>query len=108
MSDGQPFSDEKMYRTTINSYQYFGTTLSRTIGITNKEMRERLNGSSPADSRYYMITALALSKEAGQEYRVPKVTDWKLVPRDIVSGCLAKDTVSSNKTETNTSINRTN
>lgn len=108
MSDGQPFSDDKMYRTTINSYQYFGTTLSRTIGITPKEMRERLNGSSPADIRYYMITALALNRETGQEYRVPKATDWKLVPRDIVAGCLAKDTVSSNKSETNTFLNRTN
>jgi len=105
MSDGQPFSDEKMYRTTINSYQYFGTTLSRAIGITPKEMRERLNGSSPADIRYYMITALALGKESGIPYNVSRMTDWKLVPRDIVRGCLAKDTVNSNKTETKTSLN---
>ena len=105
MSDGQPFSDDEMYRTTINSYQYFGTTLSRAIGITPSQMRERLNGSSPADIRFYMITALALYKETDQPYRVPRMTDWKLVPRDIVSGCLAKDTVSSNKTTTNTSLN---
>ena len=108
MSDGKPFDPDRMYRTTINSYQYFGTSMCRVIGITPKEMRERLNSSSPADIRFYMITALALSRESNRGYTVPDMTQWELVPREIVSGCLAKDTVSINNNVTRTSINRTN
>ena len=96
MSDGRPFEPDKMYRTTINSNQYSGTTLCRVIGLTPKEMRGRLVVSSPADIRYYMITRISLSREAGMAYAVPVMSQWKLVPQDIVSGCLAKDTVGFN------------
>lgn len=96
MSDGKPFDPDKMYRTTVNSKQYSDTPLSRMAGITNKEMRERMVVSSPADIRYYMITRIALSREADKAYTVPVESQWKLVPQDIVSGCLAKDTVGFN------------
>lgn len=96
MSDGKPFDAEKMYRTTINSNQYSGTTLPRIIGITPKEMRERFNNSSSADIRFYMLTNLALCHEMGRAYTVPEKSNWKLVPEDIVSECLAKDTVGFN------------
>lgn len=96
MSDGKPFDPDRMYRTTVNSKQYSDTPLSRMIGITNKEMRDRMVVSSPADIRYYMITRIALSREAGAAYTVPVESHWKLVPPDIVSECLAKDTVGFN------------
>ena len=108
MSDGTPFDPDRMYRTTINAHQYFGTSLPRLIGVTPAEFRSRLNSSSPADIRFYMITAIALSHETGQKYVVNRMTDWSLVPRDIVSDCLAKDTVNFNNTEARTSFNRTN
>ena len=96
MSDGKPFDPDKMYRTTMNGNQFTGTSLCRVIGLTPKEMRERLVVSSPADIRYYMITRIALSRDADMAYRIPVVSQWKLVPQDIVSGCLAKDTVGFN------------
>jgi len=108
MSDGTPFDPDRMYRTTINAHQYFGTSLPRLIGLTPAEFRSRLNSSSPADIRFYMITAIALSHETDQKYVVNRMTDWSLVPRDIVSDCLAKDTVNFNNTEARTSFNRTN
>lgn len=108
MSDGTPFDPDRMYRTTINAHQYFGTSLPRLIGVTPAEFRSRLNSSSPADIRFYMITAIALSHETDQKYVVNRMTDWSLVPRDIVSDCLAKDTVNFNNTEARTSFNRTN
>ena len=108
MSDGTPFDPDRMYRTTINAHQYFGTSLPRLIGVTPAEFRSRLNSSSPADIRFYMITAIALSHETDQKYVVSRMTDWSLVPRDIVSDCLAKDTVNFNNTEARTSFNRTN
>lgn len=108
MSDGTPFDPDRMYRTTINAHQYFGTSLPRLIGVTPAEFRSRLNSSSPADIRFYMITAIALSHETDQKYVVNRMTDWSLVPWDIVSDCLAKDTVNFNNTEARTSFNRTN
>jgi 2',3'-cyclic-nucleotide 2'-phosphodiesterase/3'-nucleotidase len=108
MSDGTPFDPDRMYRTTINAHQYFGTSLPRLIGVTPAEFRSRLNSSSPADIRFYMITAIALSHETDQKYVVNRMTDWSLVPRDIVSDCLAKDTVNFNNLEARTSFNRTN
>ena len=108
MSDGTPFDPDRMYRTTINAHQYFGTSLPRLIGLTPAEFRSRLNSSLPADIRFYMITAIALSHETDQKYVVNRMTDWSLVPRDIVSDCLAKDTVNFNNTEARTSFNRTN
>lgn len=96
MSDGKPFDPDKSYRTTVNGNQFTGTSLCRVIGLTPKEMRERLIVSSPADIRYYMITRIALSREAERPYTVPVMSQWKLVPRDIVSSCLAKDTVGFN------------
>lgn len=96
MSDGKPFEPDKMYRTTVNSKQYSDTPLSRMIGITNKEMRDRMVVSSPADIRYYMITRISLSREADMAYTVPVESHWKLVPQGIVSSCLAKDTVNFN------------
>ena len=96
MSDGKPFDPDKMYRTIINSNQYSGTSLPRALGITPDEMRGRLNNSSPADLRFYMITDLALSRESGVPYSVRKSYRYKLVPENIVSGCLARDTVNFN------------
>lgn len=96
MSDGKPFDPDRMYRTTINSNQYTGTTLPRIIGLTSQELSSRFNASSPADIRFYLITSLSLSHESGRSYLAPMVTDWKLVPEDIVSSCLANDTVGFN------------
>ncbi|MBR5706268.1 MAG: bifunctional metallophosphatase/5'-nucleotidase [Bacteroidaceae bacterium] len=99
MQDGTPFDPEKMYRTTVNGNQFTGTSLCRVMGITPKEMRSRLIISSPADIRFYMITRIALSREADLTYTVPVMSHWKLVPQDIVSDCLAKDTVGFNITQ---------
>lgn len=96
MSDGTPFDPDRMYRTTMNGNQFTGTSLCRVIGLTPAQMRERLIISSPADIRFYMITRIALSHEADLAYTVPVMSKWKLVPHDIVSECLAKDTVNFN------------
>ena len=96
MSDGKPFDPDRMYRTTINSNQFTGTTLPRIMGITPAEMRSRLNGSAPVDTRFYLSTVISLNYEVNQGYEAKDMTDWKLVPEDIVSSCLAKDTVGFN------------
>jgi hypothetical protein len=56
-------------------------------------MLKRLDISSSADVRYYMITDFALSQESGKEVRFDGFSNWKLVPEPLVEGCLARDTI---------------
>lgn len=95
MSDGSPFDPDRKYRTTINSFLYSGTesVLIKGSGLNRLEILSRLNCSSEADIRYYILTNFALNKEGGRGVAPRKVCSWKLVPEDVVSGYLAKDTV---------------
>ena len=95
LTDGKPFSPDTYYRTTISSSLFSSTEspVLRATGMTLPDMQKRLNGSSAADIRYYMITDLALRKEMDIPVQVKPVTTWRLVPETIVSECLANDTV---------------
>lgn len=94
-SDGKPFDPDSYYRTVISSalFSSSGSALLRTTGMTLTDIQKRLNGSSAADLRYYMITDLSLRKEMDMEVKVKPVSTWKLVPENLVSECLANDTV---------------
>jgi 2',3'-cyclic-nucleotide 2'-phosphodiesterase/3'-nucleotidase len=106
MSDGRPFDPDMMYRTTVNSFLYGNgeSALFLANGITHKEMLERFNGSSMADIRFFMLTDMQLRNEMGTKVSVANRTNWKLVPEDIVSSCLAKDTVNFNIVPKQTSL----
>lgn len=95
MSDGKPFDPDRYYRTTINSFLYGGTesALFKVDGLSHKEILRRLKISSSTDVRYNMITEFALKRLAGKEVDVRKVCNWRLVPEQIVAGCLAHDTI---------------
>lgn len=96
MADGTPFDPDKLYRTTVNSFLYGGdeSALLVATGITRKEMRKRLITSGAADIRFYMLTELALKHEAGNSVRIRPVSNWKLIPENVVNSCLSVDTVS--------------
>ena len=93
MADGSKFDPDRRYRTTINSFFYAGqeSTLFQATGIPRKSMPGRLNGVSPTDIRYYMLTDFALNGETGIKVTYP--THWKLIPESLVQDCLANDTV---------------
>lgn len=95
MSDGAPFSGDRLYRTTVSSFLYSGTEslLYDSTGISRKDMVSRLCSTSMSDLRYYLITAFALHHEEGRSVPVKKCSDWKLVPEETVAGFLAADTV---------------
>ena len=57
------------------------------------DMQKRLVSSSMADIRYYMLTNLALSREAGRPVTVRPLSSGRLIPEDIVSDCLKRDTI---------------
>ena len=95
MSDGKPFDPERYYRTTINSFLYGGTesALFKIGSLSHKNIGRRFLISSSTDLRYCMITDLALKYKVGKKADVRKVCNWRLVPEQIVAGCLAKDTI---------------
>ena len=95
MTDGKPFDPDVMYRTTINSYLYSGSgsAVLEATGLGKKQMAARLNSSTEADIRFYMITDLSLAREMGNVTDPGRFTNWKLVPESVVSGYLATDTV---------------
>lgn len=98
MSDGKPFDPDSYYRTVISSslFSSTGSALLRITGMTLTDIQKRLNGSSAADLRYFMITDLALRKEMDMAVSVKPVTAWRLVPEKVVNACLANDTVNFN------------
>ena len=95
MSDGHPFEEDRMYRTTINSFLYSGaeSVLLKGSGVSRGEIQSRLNCSSEADIRYYMLTDFWLKREAGKGVNPKKVSNWRLIPEDVVSAYLASDTI---------------
>ena len=105
--DGRPFDPDRMYRTTVNSFLYGSgsSALFKATGLTHKEMRTRYNGSSKADVRFCMLTDMALKHDSGMTLSVSSNSKWKLIPEDIVSDCLAKDTVNLNNNVKRTSLN---
>ena len=95
MTNGKPFDPDRLYRTTINSFLYGSgeSAVFKATGLTHKELLKRLEISSSADVRYYMITDFALSRESGREVKVDALSNWRLVPEPLVAGCLARDTI---------------
>ena len=96
MTGGKPFDPDKVYRTTINSFLYGSgeSAVFKATGLSHKDMQRRLDISSSADVRYYMITDFALSQESGREVRFDALSNWRLVPEPLAEGCLARDTIS--------------
>lgn len=95
MSDGSPFVADRYYRTTVSSFIYGGdeSALFKATDLLHKDMSRRLESSSMADVRYYMITDLALRHEMGNKVRVNRFSNWKLVPEQIARECLSHDTI---------------
>lgn len=97
LSDGTPFNPDKMYRTTVSSALYVqdGSALYRGTGLSRDEMKARFNSTSDADLRYYILTDLSLKRESGISLKPQRAGSWKLIPEKVVSGYLAKDTLTT-------------
>lgn len=80
MSDGTPFSLDKVYRVAVNSYRGNGggELLTKGAGIPQKELKKRIVFSTDKDLRYYLIKYI---KKRG--VIIPKTTsNWRFIPED--------------------------
>ena len=95
MSDGTKFDNDRMYRTTINTYLYSGSgsVLLKATGLSDTEMQRRFQSSAGADIRYYILTKFAMSAEGKKAVEVKRYDNWKLVPEKTVDSYLSRDTI---------------
>lgn len=78
MADGRPFDLDKTYRVAVNSYRGNGggELLTRGAGIPQEELRSRVDYSTDADLRFYMLSYIE-----ARDTIVPRpVCQWRFVP----------------------------
>lgn len=78
MADGRPFDLDKTYRVAVNSYRGNGggELLTRGAGIPHDELRSRVDYSTDADLRFYMLSYI----EARDTITPQPVCQWRFVP----------------------------
>lgn len=79
MSDGTPFVLDRQYRVSLNSFMYCGgdSSFPKAVGLSRKQLRGRLNGTTSADIRYYILTEFFMHKERDSELMVDDYTDYE-------------------------------
>jgi len=78
MADGRPFDPDKTYRVAINSYRGNGggELLTRGAGIPHDQLRSRIDYSTDADLRFYMLSYI----ENRDTITPQPVCQWRFVP----------------------------
>ncbi|MBR4433920.1 MAG: 5'-nucleotidase C-terminal domain-containing protein [Bacteroidaceae bacterium] len=78
MADGRPFDLDKTYRVAVNSYRGNGggELLTRGAGIPQEELRSRVDYSTDADLRFYMLSYI----EARDTIVPSPVCQWRFFP----------------------------
>jgi 5''-nucleotidase/2'',3''-cyclic phosphodiesterase and related esterases len=78
MADGRPFDPSQTYRVAVNSYRGNGggELLTRGAGIPQEELRSRVDYSTDADLRFYMLSYI----EARDTIAPRPVCQWRFVP----------------------------
>lgn len=79
MSDGKPFNPGDYYRVSLNSFTYCGgdSDFYKAVGLSRKQLQRRLNVTTQADIRYYILTEFFMHNERGTELSVQKRTDYR-------------------------------
>lgn len=78
MADGKPFRMDERYMVVMNSYRAHGGggLLTEGAGITHEQMLERIEYTTTADLRFYMLNYIEMRKSV-----TPRVLDqWRFVP----------------------------
>ena len=78
MANGAPFSMEARYMVAMNSYRALGGggLITEGAGITFEKLQERIEYTTTADLRFYMINYIEMRKSVNPE----ALNHWRFVP----------------------------
>ncbi|MDY0200757.1 MAG: bifunctional UDP-sugar hydrolase/5'-nucleotidase [Tenuifilaceae bacterium] len=89
MQDGSPFDLNKIYKVAVNSYRGTGGGghLTEGVGLTKKELTQRIVNISPLDMRHYLMKWIERINII-----VPEHPDnWKVIPEDWAGQAAKRD-----------------
>ena len=89
MSNGEPFDEHKWYRVAMNSYRGNGggELLTKGAGISQDELKRRIEWQSDRDQRYYLMKEI---EKAGR--LSPKAhNNWRFVPEEWTRPAIERD-----------------
>lgn len=89
MEDETPFDPDKMYRVAINSYRGNGGGghLTEGVGLSAKEIRNRIVSVSSKDMRYYLMNWI----ENSGRITPSKPNNWRITPEEWAKGAMVRD-----------------
>ena len=78
MADGTPFDKDSRYMVTMNSYRAHGGggLLTKGAGITHEQMLKRIEYTTTADLRFYLLNYIEMKKTITPQ----SLQQWKFVP----------------------------
>jgi 2',3'-cyclic-nucleotide 2'-phosphodiesterase/3'-nucleotidase len=79
MADGTPFRMDDRYMVAMNSYRANGGggLITEGANITHEELQERIEYTTTADLRFYMINYIEMRKNISPE----PLNQWRFVPQ---------------------------
>lgn len=89
MADGEPFRMDKRYRVALNSYRAHGGggLLSEGAGITHEQLPERIEYTTTADLRFYMLNHIEMRKC----FTPQSLSQWRFVPERWTNPAIRRD-----------------
>jgi 2',3'-cyclic-nucleotide 2'-phosphodiesterase/3'-nucleotidase len=89
MADGTPFDMSKRYMVAMNSYRANGGggLITEGANITHEELQERIEYTTTADLRFYMINYIEMRKNISPE----PLNQWRFVPERWTVNAGARD-----------------
>ena len=89
MADGTPFRMDDRYMVAMNSYRANGGggLITEGANITHEELQERIEYTTTADLRFYMINYIEMRKNISPE----PLNQWRFVPERWTVNAGARD-----------------
>jgi 2',3'-cyclic-nucleotide 2'-phosphodiesterase/3'-nucleotidase len=89
MEDGTSFDPDKIYRIAINSYRGNGGGghLTEGVGLSDKEISERIISVSSKDMRYYLMNWI----ENSGRITPSKPNNWRITPEEWTKDAIVRD-----------------
>ena len=89
MADGRPFRMDERYMVAMNSYRAHGGggLLTEGAGITHEQMLERIEYTTTADLRFYMLNYIEMHKTITPQ----SLHQWHFVPERWVVPAIQRD-----------------